>query len=313
MANGTSFYSTSMHHYQQACREDPKLSTNDEKFQQRMKSMVQGIHSHGHEEGNSSTLILSFDIIKEATISIREINNLAVGEILAYKQDIGNAQILPMVKSYFELCKTTLDSLRELKVRLHCTINKLMAFRGGQPVNKKVRETVTFAEGAVDCFFLSLPGLIQKHVQVLHKLQLARDKEMPTRAGKAKNPTLRRVIMIMFCTVFAGAVIISILAATLHAPPILAVLSVAVINILSWRPFVKWVEGFWAISKETKGVATGEKRIIVIRELEDIKLLTVWNGDRAVVLKTMAELSKQIEKCYDEICMARRNILSKFA
>ncbi|KAF3779653.1 UPF0496 protein [Nymphaea thermarum] len=274
MANGAGIYSTSMRHYQEACLEDPKLSINNEKFQQRMKSMVQGFHSPGREEGNSSTLIPSFDTIKEATACIRENNNLAAEEILAYMQDRGgNAQILAMVKSYFELCKTTLDSLRTLTVRLRCTINELMAFRGDRPVNEKVRKAVTFAEGAVDCFFLSLPGLIRKYVQVLHKLQLARDKEMPTRVGRAKNPTARRVITIMLWTVFAGAVIFSILAASLHEPPLLAMLAKVVI--LSWSPFVKWVEGFWAITEETKGVAAGEKRIVVIRELEDIKLLTV--------------------------------------
>ncbi|XP_031479847.2 UPF0496 protein At2g18630-like [Nymphaea colorata] len=252
MANGRSFYKKSMRHYQQACREDPTLSTNDEKFQQRTTSMVQGFYSPGGEEGNSSTLIPSFDIINEI--------NLAAGEILTYKQDIGsNAQILPMVNSYFELCKTTLDSLCSLEVHLSCTMNKLTAFRGSWHVDQKVREAVTCAEGDVGCFFLSLPGLIRKHVQMLHKLQLARDEEMPTRPRSLKNPTPRRVITIMFWTVYAGVVIFSILAASLHAPPVLAMLPTAVISLLSWGPFVNWVEGFWDIAEETEGWPRGRR------------------------------------------------------
>ncbi|XP_031479851.1 UPF0496 protein At4g34320-like [Nymphaea colorata] len=280
MANGVGFYSKSMHHYQQACRENPELSINDEKFQQRIKTMVQDFNSLRGGEGNSSTLVPSFDIIKEATICIRENNKKCADEILAYNQDLGvSTQILPMVSSYFELCQTTRDVLLRLQVHLCCTINKLMAFRGDRPVDEKVREAVTCAEGAVDCFFLSLSGLNQKHVQMLHKLQQVRDEEMLTRAGRATNPKIRRVIRIMLWTVFTGVVILSILAAFPHAPQVLAALSMAVNSIYGCGPFVKWVEGFWATTKEIEGVDTREKRIIVIRELEDIKLLMVCNRE----------------------------------
>ncbi|KAF3786222.1 hypothetical protein EJ110_NYTH25821 [Nymphaea thermarum] len=235
------------------------------------------------EEGGHVLFVGAYDqVVVKATTCLLDTNDHAAEEILAYKEDIrSNDQLYDIVKEYFDLSYKTLDFLFDLQRRVNELKGKL-AMLSSSLQHPTSRETKVLAlEKFRDCegfnadLISSLTNVITAHTCFLVKLQGWKDK-----SEKRINILRRRrkMIYVLFVTVFVCAVVCSILAAALHAPPLLAALPAAAVTLTSWGPLTSWVENLWKGEENNLlsdvHIAERVKRSnsVVIHELKGIEL-----------------------------------------
>ncbi|KAF3786223.1 hypothetical protein EJ110_NYTH25824 [Nymphaea thermarum] len=235
-----------------------------------------------------------------ATTCLLDTNDHAAEEILAYKEDIrSNDQLYDIVKEYFDLSYKTLDFLFDLQRRLNELKGKLAMLRSSfqHPTSRETKvlalEKFRDCEGFNADLISSLTNVITAHTCFLVKLQGWKDK-----SEKRINILRRRrkMIYVLFVTVFVCAVVCSILAAALHALPLLASLPAAAVTLTSWGPLTSWVENLWKGEESNlqSDVQIAEKvkrsNSVVIHELRGIKLSVKALMDQKAILESNTEL-----------------------
>ncbi|KAF3786221.1 UPF0496 protein [Nymphaea thermarum] len=290
-------YPTLARRYERACKKYPELLKYDEALQATLKGIKVGVQPGKDETDESSSL--SFDSLEQATTCLLDTNDHAAEEILAYKEDIrSNDQLYDIVKEYFDLSYKTLDFLFDLQRRLNELKGKLAIFSSSfqHPTSRETKvlalEKFRDCEGFNADLISSLTNVITAHTSFLVKLQGWKDK-----SEKRINILRRRrkMIYVIFVTVFVCAVVCSILAAAVHVPPLLAAIPAAAATVTSWGPLTSWVENLWKGEESNlqSDVQTAERvkrsNSVVIHELRGIKLSVKALMDQKAILESNTE------------------------
>ncbi|XP_031479849.1 UPF0496 protein At4g34320-like [Nymphaea colorata] len=303
---GAGLYRTLARRYERACKKYPELSKYDVALQATLKGIRDGVHPG--KDGTDESSSLPFDSLTQATTCLLDTNDHAAQEILAYKEDIrSNDQLYAIVKEYLDLSCKTLDFLLDLQRRLNELREKLAMLCSSfqHPTSTETKALLALeefkdCEGFTADFLLSLMNVITAHTSFLGKLKGWKDK------SEKRIHILRRrrkMIYIIFVTVFVCAVVCSILAAALHAPPLLAALPTAALSLTSWGPLTSWVENLWKGQEGNlqAGVQIAERmnrsNSVVIHELRGIKLSVKALMDHKAILESNTDFT--IRTSYD--------------
>ncbi|XP_031493350.1 UPF0496 protein 1-like [Nymphaea colorata] len=132
--------------------------------------------------------------------------------------------------------------IKGLKEELNQLLNALLDWtpsrRGKGMIQEKLRRFRSVKKFS-DQFLQSLQGLVKQHQGMVEKIR--RQEALLERKIKTVA-WLKTVIFTIFASFFAAAVICSIVAAAMHAGPLLASFAAAATSVASWGPLVKWVE-----------------------------------------------------------------------
>ncbi|KAF3786225.1 UPF0496 protein [Nymphaea thermarum] len=290
-------YPTLTRRYERACKKYPELLKYDDALQATLKGIKDGVRPA--KEGTDEPSSLSFDSLTQATTCLLDTNDRAAKEIVAYKEDIrSNNQLHAIVKEYFDLSYKTLDFLYDLQGCLNEFREKLAmlcsSFQHPTSIETKALALEEFrgCKGFTADLLLSLMNAITAYTSFQVKLQGWKDK-----SEKRINILRRRrkMIYVIFVTVFVCAVVYSILAAALPSPPLLAALPAAAVTLTSWGPTTSWMENLWKGEESNlqSGVQIAERvnrsNSVVIHELRGIKLSVKALIDQKAILESNTE------------------------
>ncbi|KAE9606727.1 hypothetical protein Lal_00026043 [Lupinus albus] len=231
-----SLYAADLSSYEAACVEDPSLQSFDATIQERTGRVISSL-AHGVEIRS-----LSMDSLKEVTGSLLEMNQEVVKVILECKQDIWNKkdkELFSLVNDFFDNSLHTLDFCNALEKCLKRARGKQVIVKSaityfeeesqngveGSVYLKTLQELKSFKD-AEDPFtgeFYSLFHTVYKQqASMLKKLQIKKRK-LDKKLKSLK--TLRRVSNAIFVAAFVSVLIISVVAAAVAAPPVVAALA----------------------------------------------------------------------------------------
>ncbi|XP_060175639.1 UPF0496 protein 1-like [Lycium barbarum] len=340
--------------YQSACEEDPELQRFDSLLQSRASLALNSIAVNMLDYRS-----LSLDSLREVTSCFLDMNQGVVSFILESKKDIWkDPDIFDLVKDYLDssihimnFCTSLDDCLErahnsqsiilvaltkfenernegDSKVLFLETLEQLKSFQAaGDPFTAK--------------FFSSFHSVYLQQEALLSKLKSKKSK-LDKKLSRVK--TWKRVSNIIFATVFVSAIICSIVAAAVTAPPIVTALAAAASVPLG--TVGKWINSMWKKYedelKREREVLTSMQAgsFVVIQDLEHIRVLAdklqiIFEGllsssDFAIsgsdaVTSAMEEVKKNVngfsetidvlsqhaKKCNQDIRMARAVILRK--
>lgn len=341
--------------YQSACEEDPELQRFDSALQARTSLALNSIAV------NMDPRSLSLDSLREVTLCFLDMNQGVVNFILESKKDIWkDPDLFDLVKDYLEssihimnFCSSLDDSLERARTSQSIILVALTKFENESSGNEgdskllfsETLEQLKSFKAAGDPFtakfFSSFHTVYLQQEALLMKLKSKKSK-LDKKLSRVK--TWKRVSNIIFATVFVSAIICSIVAAAVTAPPIVTALAAAASVPLG--TVGKWINSMW---KKYEDELKREREIltsmqagsfVVIQDLEHIRVLAnklqiiveglLHSADFAIkgtdaVASAMEEVKKNVngfsetievlsqhaKKCNQDIRMARAVILRK--
>ncbi|KAJ8541824.1 hypothetical protein K7X08_002640 [Anisodus acutangulus] len=275
--------------YQSACEEDPELQRFDSALQARTSLALNSIAV------NMDYRSVSLESLREVTLCFLDMNQGVVNFILESKQDIWkDPDIFDIVKDYLDssihimnFCTSLDDCLERAHNSQSIILVALTKFEnesnGGNEGDSKLLFSETLEQlksfkAAGDPFtakfFSSFHSVYLQQEALLSKLKSKKSK-LDKKLSRVK--TWKRVSNIIFATVFVSAIICSIVAAAVTAPPIVTALAAAASVPLG--TVGKWINSMW---KKYEDDLKREREILtsmqagsffVIQELEHIRVL----------------------------------------
>ncbi|KAM3394842.1 protein 1 isoform X1 [Capsicum galapagoense] len=341
--------------YQTACEEDPELQRFDSALQARASLALNSIAV------NTDYRSLSLESLREVTLCFLDMNQGVVNFILESKKDIWkDPDIFDLVKDYLDnsihimnFCTSLDDCLERAHDSQSIILVALTKFENetnGNEGDSKLLFTDTLEQlksftAAGDPFtakfFSSFHSVYLQQEALLTKLKSKKNK-LDKKLSRVK--TWKRVSNIIFATVFVSAIICSIVAAAVTAPPIVTALAAAASVPLG--TVGKWINSMWnkyedELKREREILTSMQAgSFVVIQDLEHIRVLAdklqiifeglLHNADFAIrgtdaVTSAMEEVKKNVngfsetievlsqhaKKCNQDIRMARAVILRK--
>ncbi|KAJ8531019.1 hypothetical protein K7X08_025750 [Anisodus acutangulus] len=350
------YVSPDLRSYQSACEEDPELQRFDSVLQARTSLALNSIAV------NMDNRSLSLESLREVTLCFLDMNQVVVNFILESKKDIWkDRDIFDLVKDYLDssihimnFCTSLDDCLERAHNIQSIILVALTKFEnesnGGNEGDSKLLfletlEQLKSFKAAGDPFtakFLSsFHSVYLQQEALLSKLKSKKSK-LDKKLSRVK--TWKRVSNIIFATVFVSAIICSIVAAAVTAPPIVTALAAAASVPLG--TVGKWINSMWKkyedeLKREMEILTSMQDgSLVVIQDLEHIRVLAdklqiifeglLHSADFAIrgtdaVTGAMEEVKKNVngfsetievlsqhsKKCNQDIRMARTVILRK--
>lgn len=353
--NASSQFITDLSSYELACKLDPELRSFDTNLHERtsrvLDTLSTGVEVHS----------MSFDSLREVTGCLLEMNQEVVKVILESKKDVWkNQDMFDLVEEYFDNSIKTLDFCTALEnclkragksqLLIQLAVNqyeeelKLQNGVDEKRFVKTMEELNKFKEAGnpfTEEFFTLLQAVNAQQVSLLQKL-LKRKRKLDKKLKNLK--TWRRISNVLFVSAFVAVLILSVVAAAVSAPPVIAALAGALAVPIG--SVGKWCNSLWqSYEKNVKG----EKGLISsmqigtfiqIRDIEHINVLVnkfsiemeslINNVEIAniqedalklvideikkrlkVFMETIQVLGEHAEKCSHDIKQARTVILHK--
>lgn len=341
--------------YQSACEEDPELGRFDSALQARTSLALNSIAV------NSDYNSLSLESLRDATLCFLDMNQGVVNFILESKKDIWkDPDIFDLVKDYLDssihimnFCSSLDDSLeraRNSQSIIQVALTKFENEINGNEGDSELLFTETLQQlksfkAAGDPFtakFFSSFQAVYTHQNALLTKLKSKMSKLDKKLSRAK--TWKRVSNIIFATVFVSAIICSIVAAAVTAPPMVTALAAAASVPLG--TVGKWINSMWKKYedelKRDREILTSMEAgtFLVIQDLVNIQVLVdklqiifegllhsanfAINGADAVTTameevkknvngfsETIEVLSDHAKKCSQDIRMARTVILRR--
>ncbi|XP_055835785.1 UPF0496 protein 1-like [Solanum dulcamara] len=341
--------------YQSACEEDPELGRFDSTLQARTSLALNSIAV------NTDYRSLSLESLREVTLCFLDMNQGVVNFILESKKDIWkDPDIFDLVKDYLDssihimnFCASLDDCLERARNSQSIILVALTKFENEINVNEgdsnllfsETLEQLKSFKAAGDPFtakfFSSFHSVYMHQNALLTKLKSKKSK-LDKKLNRVK--TWKRMSNIIFATVFVSAIICSIVAAAVTAPPMVTALAAAASVPLG--TVGKWINSMWKKYedelKKERDILTSMQAcsFVVIQDLEHIRVLAdklqiifeglLHSADFAIsgadaVTSAMEEVKKSVngfsetievlsqhaKKCNQDIRMARAVILRK--
>ncbi|KAH0776651.1 hypothetical protein KY290_008062 [Solanum tuberosum] len=341
--------------YQSACEEDPELGRFDSALQARTSLALNSIAV------NSDYNSLSLESLRDVTLCFLDMNQGVVNFILESKKDIWkDPDIFDLVKDYLDssihimnFCSSLDDSLERarnsqsiIQVALTKFENEINGNQGDSELlfTETLQQLKSFTAAGdpfTAKFFSSFQAVYTHQNALLTKLKSKMSK-LDKKLSRVQ--TWKRVSNIIFATVFVSAIICSIVAAAVTAPPMVTALAAAASVPLG--TVGKWINSMWKkyedeLKRDREILNSMEAgTFIVIQDLVNIQVLVdklqiifegllhsanfAINAADAVtsameeVKKNVNDFSETIEvlgdhakKCSQDITMARTVILRR--
>lgn len=352
---------TELSSYEAACLQDPELRSFDTTLQRRtslvISTLAAGVDVHS----------LSFDTLREVTGCLLDMNQEVVKIILEYKKDIWkNAELFELVEEYFESSLQTLDFCtaleRCLKKARDLQLIILIALKWfdgeeqseeGEEANvgngrrkyertlEELRHFKAAGNPFTEEFFRAFQAVHRQQVSMLEKLQKKKKKfNKKLKSMKA----WRKVSAVIFVSVFATALICSVVAAAVSAPAVVTALAASAAAAMG--PIGKWAKSLWT---EYLDALKGQQEVltkmqvgtfVTVSDLESIRVLVdqlevqigslLQNVDLALreeeavkfvvveikkkvemFMKSIEALGKQADRCSRDIRKARTVVLQR--
>ncbi|KAI3437429.1 uncharacterized protein J3R85_005413 [Psidium guajava] len=350
--NTNAAYMADLTSYEDACRTDPDLQAFDHT-----------LHEHTNRVINSLAVgievrSLSFESLREVTGSLLEMNQEVVKVILECKKDIWNNQeLFDLVEDYFENSLQTLDFCTALEkclkrargsqLIIQFAIQQFEEVEDGIEGNRyaKTLEELQKFRAAEDPFtkefFVIFQSVYKQQVAMLEKLQV-RKKKLDRKLKSTK--TWMRVSNVIFAAAFVSALIFSVVAAAVAAPPVITALAGAIAVPIG--SVGKWCNTLW---KNYQSALKGQRELISsmqvgtfisIKDMDSIKVLVtkleveieslMQNADFAssedgavkfaigeikkrleIFMEKVEDLGAHTDKCSREIRRARTVVLQR--
>ncbi|PKI66174.1 hypothetical protein CRG98_013427 [Punica granatum] len=341
--------------YEAACQTNPDLQAFDHTLHERtarvINTLAVGVEVHS----------LSFDSLKEVTSSLLEMNQEVVKVILECKKDIWNNQeLFALVEDYFENSLQTLDFCTVLEKCLKRARDNQLIIQfaikhfdeeseapstEGKKYAKTLEELHRFKAAGdpfTEEFFMLFQSVYKQQLVMLEKFRV-RKRKLDKKLKSAEAWT--RVSNVIFVAAFVSALIFSVVAAAMAAPPVITALAGAISAPIG--SVGKWCN---SLLKNYQSVIKAEREIVssmqvgtyvVIKDMDSIRILVnkfeieilamvqsthVAEGEDDVPVKLAIEeirkrlylfmeivddLGKHADKCSREIRMARTVVLQR--
>ncbi|KAK4759065.1 hypothetical protein SAY87_020366 [Trapa incisa] len=351
-------YMADLTSYEAACQVDPDLRAFDHTLYERTTRVINTL-AVGVEVRS-----LSFDSLREVTSSLLEMNQEVVKVILECKKDIwNNHQLFALVEDYFENSLQTLDfcaslerclkKVKDNQLIIHFAIKYFdeetgsVASAEGKRYVKTLEELRRFkaaGEPFTEEFFVLFQSVYKQQLAMLEKLQL-RKRKLDRKLKSAKAWT--RVSNVIFVAALVSALIFSVVAAAMAAPPLITALagaiSVPIGSVGKWcNTFLK---NYQSMIKAQRGLVSSMQvgTYVAIKDMDSIQQLVnrleieilalvesahVPGDDDdddvamklaieeikkrlALFIETAEDLGKGADKCSREIRMARTVVLQR--
>lgn len=350
--NTNAQYMADLTSYEDACRTDPDLQAFDHTLHERTNRVINSL-AVGVEVRS-----LSFESLREVTGSLLEMNQEVVKVILECKKDIWNNQeLFALVEDYFENSLQTLDfctalekclkRARDSQLLIQFAIQQFEQVEDGIEENKyaKTLEELQKFRAAGDPFteefFVIFQSVYKQQLAMLEKLQV-RKKKLDKKLKSTK--TWKRVSNMIFVAAFVSALIFSVVAAAVAAPPVITALAGAIAVPIG--SVGKWCDSLW---KNYQSALKGQRELIssmqvgtyiTIKDMDSIKVLVsklqveiesfMQNADfassedeavklaigeikkrLAIFMERVEDLGAQADKCSREIRRARTVVVQR--
>ncbi|CAN4105999.1 unnamed protein product [Withania somnifera] len=351
----TVYDSPDLSSYQSACEEDPELQRFDSVLRARTSLALNSISA------KTDYSSLSLDSLREVTLCFLDMNQGVINFILESKKDIWkDPDIFDLVKDYLDssihimnFCTSLDDCLERAHNSQSIILVALTKFEEESSGNEgdlkflyseTLEQLKSFKDAGdpfSDKFFSSFQSVYVHQEALLSKLK-AKKRKLDKKLSRVK--TWKRVSNVIFATVFVSAIICSIVAAAVTAPPIVTALAAAASVPLG--TVGKWINSMWKkyedeLKREREILTSmGAGSFVVIQDLVHIRALAdklqiifeglLHNADFAIretdaVASAMEEVKKNVngfsetievlsqhaKKCNQDIRMARAVILRK--
>ncbi|XP_030513372.1 UPF0496 protein 1-like [Rhodamnia argentea] len=283
--NTNAQYMADLTSYEDACRTDPDLQAFDHTLHERTNRVINSL-AVGVEVRS-----LSFESLREVTGGLLEMNQEVVKVILECKKDIWNNQeLFDLVEDYFENSLQTLDfctalekclkRARDSQLIIQFAIQQFEVVEDGIEGNKyaKTLEELQKFRAAGDPFteefFIIFQSVYKQQVAMLEKLQV-RKKKLDKKLKSTK--TWMRVSNVIFVAAFVSALIFSVVAAAVAAPPVITALASAITVPIG--SVGKWCDSLW---KNYQSALKGQRELIssmqvgtyiTIKDMDSIRVL----------------------------------------
>ncbi|XP_025883990.1 UPF0496 protein 1 [Solanum lycopersicum] len=341
--------------YESACEEDPELGRFDSALKARTSLALNSIAV------NSDYNSLSLESLRDVTLCFLDMNQGVVNFILESKKDIWkDPDIFDLVKDYLDssihimnFCSSLDDSLeraRNSQSIIQVALTKFENEINGNQGDSQLLFTETLQQfksfkAAGDPFtakFFSSFQAVYTHQNALLTKLKSKMSKLDKKLNRVK--TWKRVSNIIFATVFVSAIICSIVAAAVTAPPMVTALAAAASVPLG--TVGKWINSMWNKYedelKRDRGILNSMEAgtFLVIQDLVNIQVLVdklqiifegllhsanfAINGADSVTSameevkknvngfsETIELLSDHAKKCSQDISMARTVILRR--
>lgn len=350
--NTNAQYMADLTSYEDACKIDPDLQAFDNTLHERTNRVINSL-AVGIEVRS-----LSFESLREVTGSLLEMNQEVVKVILECKNDIWNNQeLFGLVEDYFENSLQTLDfctalekclkRARHSQLIIQFAIQQFEEVEDGIEGNKFVKtlEELQKFKAAGDPFteefFMIFQSVYKQQVAMLEKLQ-GRKKKLDKKLKSTK--TWMRISNVIFVAAFVSALIFSVVAAAVAAPPVITALAGAIAVPIG--SVGKWCNSLW---KNYQSALKGQRELIssmqvgtyiIIKDMDSIKVLVskleveieslMKNADFAssedeavkfaiveikkrlkIFMETVNDLGEHADKCSQDISRARTVVLRR--
>lgn len=346
-------YMADLTSYEAAVQTDPDLRAFDHTLHQRTTRVINSL-AIGVEVRS-----LSFDSLREVTNSLLEMNQEVVKVILDCKNDIWNdPNLFALVEDYFDNSLQTLDFCTSLdKCLKRARDSQLIvefAIRrfddeeeGSSKYGKTLEELEKFkacGDPFTEDFFALFQSVYKQQLVMLEKLQI-RKRKLDKKLKSSK--VWIRVSNVIFGAAFVSALIFSVVAAAIAAPPLITAiagaLTVPIGSVGKWcGTLLKKYQT--AIKNQRELTVTMQVgTFVVIKDMDSIRLLVnklqveiqnlMQSADFAlgsgeadvaarfaveemrrklgVFMETVDDLGKHADKCSREIRMARTVVLQR--
>ncbi|KAK4778134.1 hypothetical protein SAY87_018321 [Trapa incisa] len=335
--------------YEATYRDDHRLKTFDAALHERTNRVISTLAV------DVASQSISFGSLRELTDSQLELNHGIVRTILEYKRDIwDDKDLFRLVEDYFETSKHTLNfctvldnclaRARDSQLILQFALKHFEEEKEckGDPHGVRFAKTLTEIEKFKmagnpfnDEFLVLLQSVSDRQVCLLKRLQ-ERKKKVDKKLKF--SDTWMRVSNVVFVAAFVSALIFSVVAAALAAPPV--VIALAGVLTAPIGAAGKWVNSLWTnYQKELKAQRellglTASTTKVTDHDLENIRVLVdkfentieslmqkadiALGGDEVVSLavneiketmegfmRTVEDLRVRSHKCSQEIRMVR--------
>uniref|UniRef100_A0A2P2KJL2 UPF0496 protein At2g18630 n=1 Tax=Rhizophora mucronata TaxID=61149 RepID=A0A2P2KJL2_RHIMU len=286
--NANSHFTADLTSYEAACANDPDLQSFDNALHERtsrvIDTLVTGVNFRS----------LSIDSLKEFTNFLLEMNQEALHVILESREDIWkNQELFALVKEYLENSIRTMDFCTVLSNCLRRARNSQIFI---QIAVKQFEEEVKMQDGVLENNYVKTLKALQEFkeagdpftrefFQLFDSLSLQQSsmlqqlKERKTKLDKKLHSVKiwRKVSNVVFVTAFVSALIFSVVAAAISAPPVMAAIAGAVSVPIG--PVGKWVNSLWSSYKnelmEQSGLISTMQvgTSVTIMDMDSIRLL----------------------------------------
>jgi len=346
-------FTADMNCYEVACALDPDLQSFDATLQERTNRVIRSFAAEVNEPGS-----ISFDGIREIIQCLLEMHQDVANFNLSSKEDIwNNKELFSFVENYFANSLKTLDFCIALQNCLKRTRDKQLIIQlavqhfeqevedgidGVKHVKtlEELRKYKAAGDPFTEEFFELFKSVYEQQVLMWEKLQ-ARKRKLDKRLKSIK--TWNRVSNVIFAAALVSVLVLSVVAAAIATPPLVAALLGALTVPLG--SVGTWCSSLWtryeddlkrqrvvisAMQAGTRIKITELRNIEALANKLEIEIQSILHiadfalgeeGDAVklaidemkkkldVFMKTIQQLSEEADKCSRDIRCARTTVL----